>query len=324
MDLSSRLTLFAMILVFSTGADGRVWEIPANASSIASGLGFASSGDTVFVAPGIYLENELRIPDGVTLLGDPNHPGTVIVDGQWSGGLLRCEDAGPGTLISGLSFRHGLGISQAPVSCTGGAPIFRNCHFLENMSGVDGGAVNATDSSPTFEDCLFDTNQSGVGAGGALVCRRSNAFLARCVFRNNMSLGWGGALYISGSSPLVGMEKCLVENNDGRFGGAIALNGGLASLLECEFNENEASESGGAFIVHFGGRFTFEESRFSGNASGTGKIGLVGGGCTCTLTCVDTDHGLVVGGGSIIWEDEGCDYVGNEAMEWGALKRVYR
>jgi hypothetical protein len=324
MSLSRHFLLFGMIILGAAVADGRVWEIPTDASSITSGLDLASSGDTVSVAPGLYLENELIMPDGVTLLGDPENPGNVIVDGQWGGGLLRCDDSSYGTVITGLTFRHGLGISLAPVSCIGGSPIFRFCHFRENMSGVDGGAVNVTDSQTTFEDCLFDTNQSGVSAGGALVCRRSTTFLSRCVFRNNLSLAWGGALYISGSSDLVLLDKCLFENNSGLNGGAVSLNGAAASMRECEFNHNSGSDFGGAFSVQFGGRMTVEDSRYEGNSSAYGKIGFVGSGSTCGLICIDTDHGLVIGAGTISWDDEGCDYVANEALDWGAVKRLYR
>ncbi len=324
MSLSRHFLLFGIILLGAAVADGRVWEIPTDASSITSGLDLASSGDTVSVAPGLYLENELIMPDGVTLLGDPHNPGSVIVDGQWGGGLLRCNGSSTGTVISGLTFRHGLGISLAPVSCSGGSPTFRFCHFRENMSGVDGGAVNVTDSQPTFEDCLFDTNQSGVSAGGALVCRRSTTFLRRCVFRNNLSLGWGGAVYISGSAELVFMDKCIFENNSGHSGGAISINGATALTRECEFNENNGSDFGGAFSVQFGGHLSVEHSRYEGNSSASGKIGFVGGGSTCSLVCVDTDHGLVTGAGGISWEDEGCDFVANEALGWGTLKRFYR
>jgi len=319
-----RTLVLLTILTTSLVASGRTLEVPDTAASIASGLALASPGDTVVVAPGVYFETDLQMADGVTLLGDPANPGAVVIDGQWSGTLISCDGVAPGTLIGGITFRHGLGISEAPVHCTSGAPTFRRCHFRENMSGTDGGGVNVTDSQPIFEDCLFDTNQSGISAGGGLVSRRSNTLLRRCVFRNNLSLGWGGALYISGTTEVVVIEKCRFEDNVGRFGGALAVNGATASLLECDFDGNSGGDSGGAFIVHFGGRMFVEDSRFSGNASSAGKIGLIAAGCVGVLTCVDADHGLVIGAGSITWLDEGCDFVANEGFGWGDLKRLYR
>lgn len=188
----SAFLLITTVLALVAPATARVLRVPADAGTIESGLDLAQPGDTVRVSPGVYHESDLILPDGVSLMGDPDDPSAVEIDAAFAGRiLLASAHTSPG-VIEGLTFVRGLASGGGALVCVDAPVTIRRCDFRENVSGFDGGALVLEQSTARVEDCRFTANFASGGSGGALVSRRADAVIERCVFRGNDAHGWGG------------------------------------------------------------------------------------------------------------------------------------
>ena len=100
--MRSSLTLFVAALLLPTLAEGADIYVPADSPTVAGALAFATEGDRVYVAPGLYTER-VFVPPGVALLGAG--PELSILDGEESGTVVTV--LGDGTVVSGFSIRNG-------------------------------------------------------------------------------------------------------------------------------------------------------------------------------------------------------------------------
>jgi len=221
-------------------------RVPQDRPSIATALAAAGAGDTILVAAGTYLEHELRIPSGIQLIGDPEHPESVRIDAQQLGAVMRCDTLGPATLIRGLTLTRGV----SGLACAGASPQLRDCRFVENM----GDGLLCTEASfPSLVGCeLLENGGSGlnfsqgyfggaeisncrfVGNGGYGVFAVESGYVVRgCVFSGNGADGWrtsdyetgsyrdctfsanGGHGYTTGQESYATFERCLFADNQG-------------------------------------------------------------------------------------------------------------
>lgn len=323
--MNRSIAILSLLCLLTAGAaDARVWRVPSEMADIATGLAAAQPGDTVQVAPGLYTEADLMLPEGVTLRGDPDDPTATTIDAAYAGRILTCLNLVDGGLIEGLTLAHGLDTGAGAVLCEQSDTVLRNCVFQENLSGFDGGAVVCNESAGLIEGCVFIANFASGGSGGAITCRRATPVIRRCSFRGNTALGWGGAVYCSGDGLTAQLEKCEFLDNSARVGGAVAVNGAAPSVSDSEFRRNAAFESGGAFFLSLGGEIDVADTRFEANSAPYGKIGTVGGGCRASLRCTGADPSSVEGAGIVAWDEEGCAGVGVEETTWSELKSRFR
>ena len=72
--LVAAMTLGVALVFGATAARGAVWYVRpgggGDATTIQGGLALAQSGDMVRVAAGTYMEHDLQLPPGVTLVGE--------------------------------------------------------------------------------------------------------------------------------------------------------------------------------------------------------------------------------------------------------------
>jgi len=127
-------------------------NVPADAPTIQGGVDLASSGETVFVAPGTYPES-VTVPSGVSLVGAGAT--TTVIDGT---GLLTAGIAVGGssgtTVISGFHIRdHG---GYGVFSGNGARTEVRDCLIENTQDGVH------FNSDGVVRDCVI-RNVRGVG-----------------------------------------------------------------------------------------------------------------------------------------------------------------
>jgi parallel beta-helix repeat protein len=162
------LSLPAIVIVLLFGVDdvqARIWHVPSECFTIHAGLDSACYGDTVFVAPGTYLETddpETRIDPGpgVCLTSEAGPELTIIEFCNTTPGisLTYCE----GAQVSGFTIRFGSGPDcYVPPAPTEG--IF---------------CWNCTDL--TVENCIIEGVSYGIYIEG------SSSEWWRPVFRNNI------------------------------------------------------------------------------------------------------------------------------------------
>ena len=242
--------------VSPTGDDSKDGSSWANArATIGSSIWSVGSGDTMFIAEGVYHE-AISAQSGCTYMGgfnaetgerDPELYESVLDGTGMTSWLLVKYDAPPADpiMIDGLVFQN------AKHSTWGAAAVYlrgnmtvQNCHFRNCESGSNAGAIwieqgNATTPAVVrnclIENCVCTGAESGVGGiydseGQGLIenciirgCKgsiggiRSNSGIVRnCVLHNNHST-YNGCIY--GAGTFVNNTICNNQGVEGRYAG---------------------------------------------------------------------------------------------------------
>jgi predicted outer membrane repeat protein len=222
-------------------------SVPSPFPTISSALAAASSGDTVLVAPGTYLER-LDMKNGVVLRGsDLENP--PVVDAQGSGVPITAENCGPSTQVEDFIFRNGVG------------------------SGFGGGARIAG-SSLTMQRCRFENNTAmhggGVGGDGAF-------FLNECIFEGNHATDTGGGIAVT-DLPSPTIVSCRLSSNTASTGGAIAVRNGCTPSIQTTILDENTADQGAAIWWDFLAGGTIELCTIVENTA----LALQGGALSCS------------------------------------------
>ena len=100
--------LCSSIGISVTAVEAATIRVPDEQPSIQAGLDVAAVGDTVLVASNTYMEHDIGMADGVTLLGETGNPADVIIDAQGLGRVIDCTDLTHPIAIIGLTVANGL------------------------------------------------------------------------------------------------------------------------------------------------------------------------------------------------------------------------
>lgn len=136
--------LLAALAVVACGR-GATIRVPGDAPTIQAAIDQASDGDTVLVAPGVYLETIDLLGKQITLRGEQGAAQTII-DGHGSGPVVRIS-TGPGTqpVIEGFTITGGrpqqIGLSGAGILSLAMSPVIRDCIIEDNVADGIGGGV---------------------------------------------------------------------------------------------------------------------------------------------------------------------------------------
>jgi predicted outer membrane repeat protein len=185
------------------------------------------------------------------------------------------------------------------------------CIFTGNRSGAAGGAIVRAES---VSDCEFTDNHAGL-FGGAIA---SLGFGYDSVFTDNSATDAGGAI----SSPR-SLERCVFRNNEAGTGGALELTSGPSEFIDCEFDGNIATNSGGAvYGWGFVNTTVFKTCLFHANSAPLGPTGVYPGSYRLTLECCTTNSTEWVANWLVI-DDEECS-VANDDVSFSELKLLFR
>ena len=230
------LILFALL---ASQAQARTWNIKVDGSgdahTIQAGIDSSSTGDTVLVSSGTYLEN-LRFDRDVVLLGEQGSE-LAIIDGSGAGETVVFF--GPSTtrksILDGFRITGGAGSSRhfarprgGGIYIWGGSPTIRNNLIIGNRAerSLGGGIfVGSLDFSqhpePLIENNVVAENLALLGGGLSL--NRGSPILRGNIIRNNLSITDGGGIFV-----WLNLDHVRIENNQfwdneaGDHGGAIA------------------------------------------------------------------------------------------------------
>ena len=317
------LTALGFILVLSQTpltAHADTILVPADYSTIAAALEASQSGDRVEVSPGVYPENNILMPEDVSLVGMGLQPSDVVIDGGGLGRIILCESITKSSHIENLTLANGRAFGASSYDQSGGALLssnsnlrISNCIFTGNEADSHGGAIRCNNSTLLIIDCRFTDNSAPNGGGGAVDCSYGSSPLFRnCDFENN-SASWGGALSCRADSSPIVTDSHFINNSatgDLGFGGAVfsdfqatpvftystfsgnhALYGGaLASFQDAETNLENCTITGNSAEFSGGGLFCHESSpRVTASIiafqDGTGIAAQ--GGAVPMITCTD-------------------------------------
>lgn len=197
-------------------------------SNLQDALLFASSGDTLLLAKGIYQLTDYEGIDYLTLDGlnltfrGEAGAGDVIFEGL--AGKRFASITGGEITFENMTFRNFKLNGEGGVSANGGVLNVKNSilHFnntiFENNSGDFGGAIRAEDSLISIQRSIFRGNRAA-GEGAIYVknensSRPSEVTIEETIFENNQAGYYGtGAVRVSGSNTRVRIVNCRFRNN---------------------------------------------------------------------------------------------------------------
>ena len=208
---SVRLLVAALILLVPTLALARTLTVTATGeTTIADALAAAVYGDVVVVDCGVYQEQGLVMPDGVTLRGATDDPACVRIESVGGLPVFLCDGVEGLTVIKNITISTIPGGMTINVARGGGvylrnsSPIFDNCVFT-GLEADFGGAVYCMEgSSPSFVNCWFEGNYSRA-IGGAVACTdAATPFFYGCLFADNTAESSGGTINAAlGANPTI-------------------------------------------------------------------------------------------------------------------------
>ncbi len=208
---SVRLLVAALILLVPTLAIAGTLTVTATGeTTIADALAAAVYGDIVVVDCGVYQEQGLVMPDGVTLSGATDDPACVRIESVGGLPVFICEGVEGLTNIKNLTLTVAAGGMTTKVARGGGvylknaSPIFDNCVFTGLEADFGGAVYCGEGSSPSFVNCWFEGNYSRAIGGAAACTGAATPLFYGCLFVGNTAESAGGTINAAlGASPTI-------------------------------------------------------------------------------------------------------------------------
>jgi len=264
--------------------------------TIQGAINNSSDGDTLLVAPGVYVGDWNRNIDtqGLALLivSEEGPEDTVIdVENEPKYGFLFNDGEGPDTIVDGFTITRTYQMSG--IRCRfGSSPIVRNCIITVCYNIYGGGVSCKENSSPTFQDCVISHNTT-VGEGAGVYCWDScSPVFERCTLEANSATSFGGAVYLSLDCAPVFVDCVFAGNTADLRGGGIYCSRSSPTFSGCVFSNNE-SAIGGALRVTDYSSVAIDECLLLGNHASDR-----GGGLQCYLSDVAITSSTLVGNGA--------------------------
>lgn len=230
--------VLSLLLVFST-AQATTWYVHPDSTlnSIQAGIDSCSTGDTVLVGPGTYIENinfdgmAIRVMSeydpSVTIIdgSSPAHAITasvvLFVSGEDSSSVLEgfTITNGSGTFVPGL------GTLGGGIFCGGSSPTIRGNIITGNTVTWGGGGIGCGNSSAIIDNNTINYNEADTVGGGILVATAAHPRISDNDINSNKTQ-WGGGLYV------VDVSNPQITNNDIRNNTAFQYGGGLGIAWE--------------------------------------------------------------------------------------------
>ena len=229
--------------------DGKSWEHAK--TTIAGAINNVGTGDTLFIAEGVYNE-AISAHDGATYLGGYNAETGLrdpelyesIIDGtgrtSWS--LVKYDgDPADRITVDGLVFQN------ANHSEWGGAAMYlrgnmtiNNCLFRNNTSGSKAGAIfidPSTAEQTVISNCLFENCVSTLGDQSAAISIEDkatvNVLVENCIIRACQ----GDVMIYSRAGSVI--RNCVVYNNHASKNGCLY---GKGTFINCTVCNNTGIE----------------------------------------------------------------------------------
>ncbi|MEK9149192.1 MAG: right-handed parallel beta-helix repeat-containing protein, partial [Candidatus Desantisbacteria bacterium] len=201
--------LVAIMLVGLTGIVEAVdLYVPSQYATIQAGINAANTGDTVWVADGIYTGASNKnltwsSPKHITVRS-VNGPANCIIDCGGSGRGFYFNNTGQNSsdLIQGFTIRKGYaaGSHGGGIYCNSSSPSILNCNITGNKAN-DGGGIVCWYSSPAITNCNI-TGNTAIWYGGGIDCYSSSPSITNCNITGNTA-NWGGGICCSNFSPSI-------------------------------------------------------------------------------------------------------------------------
>ena len=126
-------------------------------AAITPAIKFASSGDSINVAAGTYVENLDFEGKNLKLVGAD--AATPIIEGDSSGSVIRMVNISNTPSVKNFTIQNGLTASNGGgIYCSNSSPFLQNLKILNNSADSGGGLMLYDFSSPSIHNVIFKGN----------------------------------------------------------------------------------------------------------------------------------------------------------------------
>lgn len=247
----------SFFLLVSTSIDAATLLVPQDFATIQAAINAANIGDTVYVAPGTYLERiqfnknlELRSMSGAS---------STVIDGSTSGNgaVVVFTNVDRSAVLDGFTVQGGVGTGPGGIAINGSPTIINN--IIQNNRGGGGNGIGINFSNPLIRHNIIRNNTdsglvSGGGGGGGIKVGGNACSASLCteiignLIEGNSTPGFlsGGGIYLFASGPVRIIGNTIRNNSAPREGGGIAAVNSSDALIENNlFQGNFTSSAGG-------------------------------------------------------------------------------
>lgn len=150
------LLIFALALSARSSSAATI-HVPADQPTIQDGIGAASYGDLVLVAPGTYAENINFLGKAITLLSEAG-AGSTVIDGSQSRSVVTFDSGESGdSVLDGFTVTNGnASYIGGGIGCLTSNPTISACTITRNFAEDDGGGVHCKDQADlTITNCTI-------------------------------------------------------------------------------------------------------------------------------------------------------------------------
>ena len=229
--------------------------VPSQFPTIQGAINAATTGDTVCVSSGLYIENLNLLGKTISVVHVQDGGFAQILSSSGGSVVTFSSNEGRTTVLDGFILTGGNPLNGGGIYINSAAPTIRDCLIQFNGATNNGGGAyivsfGFTTSDPLFENCDFSQNQATAGSGGAVVGIGANATFEDCRFSSNTAANNGGGLSFNSDCDVT-LERCIIENNvctNGSGGGLYCRIRSTVQLLNCWVVSNIAAAGGGGGV----------------------------------------------------------------------------
>ena len=248
-------SILAVALITTAAEAQTVRKVPGDFPTIQAAINAAQAGDTVRVAPGIYVENINFSGKAIQVVSAAGADVTTI-DGGLADAVVRfITQEGPGSILEGFTIRNGRGLLNdgGGIRIASSSPTVRRNRIVNN-SGCSGVGIAINFGSPVIQGNIIRDNigsgcSGGVGGGGVLVLGGGSAQILDNIISNNMPAGlYGGGISLWAAGTPVVRGNIITGNRVQYEGGGIGMvNHSAAQIVQNVIVGNSAQQGGGIY-----------------------------------------------------------------------------
>jgi hypothetical protein len=260
-----------------------IWHVPDSISTIQAAIDSAANGDTILVAPGIYIEtlliNGKNIVIGSNFLttGDSTYIDSTIIDGNNTTRPVTILGSVDSTMVfTGFTVQNG---SVGGIGCGQGASPIISYNTVRNNHGHSNNAgIACTNGNPIirYNKIVGNINGSSItDNGGGIACYFSGSpIIYKNIIKNNYANKGGGIYcFVPGYTPII--RDNIIDGNISENGGGIYCLSSTATITGNMIRVNNSNTYGGGIYCDEASP-VIRYNTISGDYAGTG-----GGGIYC-------------------------------------------
>ncbi|MDP7028249.1 MAG: lamin tail domain-containing protein, partial [Candidatus Marinimicrobia bacterium] len=232
---------FLLLFIITSFAFATTINVPADSTTIQGGINGASTGDTVLVAAGTYMENIIFPGTNIVVMSSQGADSTII-DGNQNGSVVTIHTSeDTTTVLSGFTITNGNSNNGGGIICGfNSSPTLKNLIIRNNSaSGYGGGIYCQWESNPIVKNVIISNNNVANNNGGGGISAfgtsngSSNPTLINVIITSNS--GYGLDLYHSNS---------VIKNTVIYYNGSGSIFPSTTNSLNVSYSDIEGGHSG--------------------------------------------------------------------------------